>query len=88
MRDVSRVGADPHRVPGALILGGARHTTYLRLHGSPRIYFSSYDDESLAGIGRQLALSNGPRRCIFDNTASGAAAGDAIRLMHMLRRKS
>lgn len=85
--NIARVGADPQRVPGALLPVGARHSTYLRLHGSPCTYFSSYDDEYLGAISSQLGSAIGPRWCIFDNTASGAAVGDAIRLMHMLQAR-
>jgi uncharacterized protein YecE (DUF72 family) len=78
---IARMGADPERASGALRPGGARSLTYLRLHGSPRVYFSSYDDAFIGGIIEMLDGSGGPTWCIFDNTASGAAAGDALRLM-------
>lgn len=32
LHNVARAGADPQRVPGALLPGGARQLTYLRLH--------------------------------------------------------
>jgi uncharacterized protein YecE (DUF72 family) len=78
---VARVGADPERVPHALSPGGSRALTYLRLHGSPRVYFSSYDDAAIDAACVQLHKAPGPAWCIFDNTASGAAAGDALRLL-------
>jgi uncharacterized protein YecE (DUF72 family) len=44
------------------------------------VYFSSYDDAFIGGMIEMLDGSGGPTWCIFDNTASGAAAGDALRL--------
>jgi hypothetical protein len=41
---VSRVGADPSRVPGAEVPLVANGLAYWRLHGSPVIYRSSYAD--------------------------------------------
>ena len=75
---IARVGADPERAPGALQPGGSRHVTYLRLHGSPRVYFSAYDDTFIAGICETLTATDGPAWCIFDNTASGAASVSRI----------
>ena len=69
--DVVRAGADPERSPGAFRPGGARRLTYLRLHGSPRVYFSAYEDRFIRGLAEQLAGMRPPAWCIFDNTASG-----------------
>ena len=77
----ARVGADPARVPQAavpLVVGGL---AYWRLHGSPVIYRSSYADRIPDIAGRMLAVSATERWCIFDNTASSAAIGDALGLM-------
>ena len=87
---VSRVAADPARQPEAARPGGwlgpeadgTGALLYYRWHGSPRVYWSSYDD---AWLGCQaLDLTAWPagsvRWVIFDNTASGAATGDALRL--------
>ena len=76
---VARVAADPARVPQAAAPGGWPNLLYLRLHGSPRMYFSAYGPDQLdrwAGIMRNSAATE--RWCIFDNTASGAAAGQAL----------
>ncbi len=78
---VPRVGADPPRAPGAELPGGWPGVQYLRLHGSPRIYYSSYDDDALRQIADRMRGAQGERWCIFDNTASGAAAADALRLL-------
>jgi uncharacterized protein YecE (DUF72 family) len=82
--DVVRAGADPERAPGAFRSGGSRRLTYLRLHGSPRVYFSSYETDFIWDLATRLGCSPAPTWCIFDNTASGAAAGDGLRLMRAI----
>lgn len=84
---VARVAADPARVPAAGERGGWDGLAYWRLHGSPRTYFSSYDADYLALLAESLRASAAlrPTWCIFDNTASGAAAADALQLVRMLR---
>ena len=78
---VARVAADPARVARAGEPGGWPGLAYWRLHGSPRAYYSAYGAERLPGIAAQLGASRAAERwCIFDNTASGAAAGDALAL--------
>ena len=98
---VARVAADPSMMPRIPRLTGeeiAEVTTvaepggwgglvYYRLHGSPRIYYSSYPDRYLETVARRLAeAGNGGARawCIFDNTAEGAATGNALAVMDML----
>lgn len=88
-REVARVLADPVRHPGGERPGGWAPLVYLRLHGSPRPYYSSYPNAVLAQLaGRiELALAANQRVwCIFDNTASGAAAHNALTLQALLRR--
>jgi uncharacterized protein YecE (DUF72 family) len=51
---------------------------YLRLHGSPKIYYSAYDEPTLGTVASRLVASGMPAWCIFDNTAAGAAVGDAL----------
>lgn len=78
---VARVAADPFKIAGADVPGGWRGMAYFRLHGSPRIYRSSYGEERCREIAaqlRSLASSDKPAWCTFDNTASGAAIGDAL----------
>lgn len=85
--DVARVGADPARVPEAAETGGAGEVAYVRLHGSPRIYYSDYDSaylEALADRLRALARTAHDVWCIFDNTALGAAWGNALALLERL----
>lgn len=80
---VARVAADPARVPAAGEPGGWRGLAYYRLHGSPRVYYSSYDDAYLDALADRVRRDVDAGRdawCIFDNTASGAAAQNALDL--------
>ncbi|MBV8594223.1 MAG: DUF72 domain-containing protein [Caulobacteraceae bacterium] len=78
---VARVAADPARCDGAERPGGWRRLTYVRLHGSPRAYWSSYDGPYLRALSERLEADLAADRwCIFDNTASGAAAANALEL--------
>jgi uncharacterized protein YecE (DUF72 family) len=84
---VARVAADPARHPGAGEPGGWRGLEYWRLHGSPVIYRSSYAgrlDEYTAAL-RAAADAGRESWCVFDNTASSAATGDALALAQALR---
>jgi uncharacterized protein YecE (DUF72 family) len=81
---VSRVAADPARVPRAALPGGDRQRIYFRLHGSPRTYYDAYPSPVLERVARRLRRA--PQAwCIFDNTAMGHATGNAIELQRMLR---
>lgn len=78
---IARVAADPAPVPGADEPGGWRGLSYYRLHGSPRMYYSAYSLEYLAGVAEVLAADAAATIetwCIFDNTAAFAATGDAL----------
>lgn len=84
----ARVAADPAPVPRAAVPGGWTGLTYRRLHGSPRTYHSAYDtaylDTTAHALRHPFPLT--PESwCIFDNTASGAAAGDALGLLRRLQ---
>ncbi|MYN07760.1 DUF72 domain-containing protein [Pseudoduganella aquatica] len=83
---VTRVIADPPKgQPGPHV--ATTGATYARLHGSPRIYYSSYEDSFLDQAAASLAGRVGDGRdawCIFDNTASGAAAANAVALLQRL----
>jgi len=84
-RGIARVIADPAKgqegphVP-------TTDAIYARLHGSPRIYYSSYASDYLAQVahyakgqveaGRDLWV-------VFDNTASGAAILNAVELVRL-----
>jgi uncharacterized protein YecE (DUF72 family) len=87
-RRVARVLADPVLHPGGERPGGCDGFAYLRLHGSPRTYYSSYPVELLRALARRLAQAaraEQPVWCIFDNTAAGAAAANALVLQECLR---
>lgn len=84
---VARVAADPARAPGADEPGGWPGFVYLRLHGSPAIYRSAYGPEQTDAVADRLASSRVETWCIFDNTASGAAASDALLLVEQLGRR-
>jgi uncharacterized protein YecE (DUF72 family) len=83
----ARVLADPVRHDAGRAPGGWPRTIYLRLHGSPRVYWSGYDDALLEPLARRLLEASRETEhcwCVFDNTAAGASVGDALRLIaHM-----
>lgn len=89
---VARVAADPAPVAGAgepVAAGpeGARPIVYYRLHGSPVIYHSAYEDDFLDRLAPALerhAQRGEETWCIFDNTASGAATPNAFTLLDRL----
>ena len=91
---VGRVAADPARSPAASVPGGwlgtngdgAGAVVYYRWHGAPRTYWSSYDDAWLKARAAELLRWGASTQCwcVFDNTASGAAASNAIRLRDLL----
>lgn len=86
-RRVARVLADPVRHDPGRHPGGWPGLVYLRLHGSPRTYYSSYGDDVLRPLAARIRIEADAGRevwCIFDNTAGQAAAGDALRLLHFL----
>lgn len=82
---VARVAADPARHPGAGQPGGWRGLAYYRLHGSPRMYASGYDDAVLAALVAALAEGEANETwIIFDNTASGEATRNARALRRLV----
>lgn len=83
-RRIARVAADPTRHPGSGEPGGWRGLTYYRWHGSPRVYYSSYGATALTELANRLRRSPSPETwCVFDNTASGAAAANALTLQSL-----
>jgi len=78
---VARVAADPAKVPRAAEPGGYAAIVYMRLHGSPRIYYSAYPAEFLQRVSQTIEEKTARgicTWCIFDNTALGAATSDAL----------
>ncbi len=84
---VARVAADPipAKMRGASAPaqpGGCADFEYWRLHGSPRVYYSNYEDELLRALAKRLS----PQAwVIFDNTALGHAAANALTLTRVAR---
>jgi uncharacterized protein YecE (DUF72 family) len=78
---VARVAADPARTPQAARPGGWGGFAYWRLHGSPRMYWSAYGPERVTALAEAV---EDPAWVVFDNTASGAAAADALDLQERL----
>ncbi|RZL67771.1 MAG: DUF72 domain-containing protein [Variovorax sp.] len=79
---VARVLADPV-LHGAVTPGGWQRLVYVRMHGSPRRYWSAYDHAMLLRVGNRLVLaakSGAQCWCILDNTAGGEAVGNALTL--------
>ena len=83
---VSQVIADPE--VAALPFAAAQSPlTYLRLHGSPRMYYSAYSKEALDTYARRIRMQAREGRqvwCVFDNTAEGAAVPNALALQRRL----
>ncbi|WP_229780747.1 DUF72 domain-containing protein [Deinococcus malanensis] len=84
---VGRVAADPAITPQATVPGGFDQTVYYRWHGSPRVYSSSYSDQQLQDLAQALmaGAAHAEPWVIFDNTAAGAAAGNGLKLLDLLR---
>jgi uncharacterized protein YecE (DUF72 family) len=56
---------------------------YIRLHGAPRVYYSSYPPEFIEAVAARIAEINAAGHdawCIFDNTAGGEAVPNALDL--------
>lgn len=85
---IARVTADPPILATADGRALARPWPYMRLHGTPRIYYSDYPEEALQaialGVAPYIAAPSAPW-IIFDNTAQGFAIANAARLQDILR---
>ena len=69
---IPRVAADPPIAPGGDEPGGWKEVRYYRWHGSPKTYFSKYDQASLITMRTRLSRngqSGIPSWCIFDKPA-------------------
>lgn len=77
---IARVLADPAQVWQAKDF--RRPPKYVRLHGKPKIYFSSYTEEEIKSLSELLAPDSW---CVFDNTASGAAIENALSMLECSR---
>jgi uncharacterized protein YecE (DUF72 family) len=86
---VGRVAADPALLPAAAERGGDLDCVYFRWHGSPKMYYSAYDDSTLADLGEKISIAAKAAKtvwCVFDNTAAGAATGNALSLIQLLEK--
>ncbi|MCL1635698.1 DUF72 domain-containing protein [Luteimonas sp. SX5] len=83
---IARVGADPALCDEAAVAAGTGTWRYWRWHGSPRMYYSAYEDAALRALAADVAaesMSGTEPWIIFDNTALGHAIGDALRLQSL-----
>lgn len=86
---IARVGADPARAGTDASPGGWRDLVYYRMHGSPKLYYSNYGDDTLTALATAIRKSDASRVwCIFDNTAAFAALGNALTLQQMCPKKA
>jgi uncharacterized protein YecE (DUF72 family) len=81
---IARVAADPPKGdPIAATPGGDTRLVYYRLHGSPRIYYSNYEDQFLTAFATRIkSLDN--VWIIFDNTALSHAYSNALKLQTLI----
>jgi uncharacterized protein YecE (DUF72 family) len=83
---VTRVIADPPAgQPGPHVPTTA--AGYLRLHGTPKVYYSNYPPACLEQVARRieaLTLGGADCWCIFDNTAAFAAVPNALDVLRAL----
>jgi uncharacterized protein YecE (DUF72 family) len=85
---IGRVAADPATVPAAAKPSAYGGLCYYRLHGAPRMYYSAYDEQTLAAVAARIrkdAARGHEVWCIFDNTAEGAAQANALSLLALLK---
>jgi uncharacterized protein YecE (DUF72 family) len=83
---VASVEADPPPVAQARAQGDA-DLVYLRLHGTPKVYYSAYEEDRLQEIADGIAAHRKQGKtvwCVFDNTAKGHAVPNALRLRALL----
>jgi uncharacterized protein YecE (DUF72 family) len=83
---VTRAAVDPPPVDAAATPGGWQKLCYVRLHGSPEVYRSSYSPAFLEELAENLVFwsRQAATWCIFNNTVSGAAIANALTLNGML----
>ena len=70
---------------------GAAHPAagaYVRLHGTPRRYYSAYSSADLTALATWLRAAPPPTITIFDNTASSAGVRNALELIALMASAS
>jgi uncharacterized protein YecE (DUF72 family) len=83
-----RVGVVRTEIPDAASsAGGVAVPIYVRLHGTPRRYYSAYTAGQLSDLADWLALYPArDRLVVFDNTASSAGVRNALELRRLADR--
>ena len=83
---ISRVAAVPPSVPEATIPTVGRASPIFGWHGSPRQYWSRYDEDDIATLAAAVGSAATAEEvwCVFDNTANGAAIENAWELRERL----
>jgi uncharacterized protein YecE (DUF72 family) len=87
---IAQAAVDPSRISTDSTPRGWPGLKYWRLHGSPRIYYSPYEEQRLERLADEMhtvTADGSCAWCIFDNTASGAALGNALTLAQYLAAK-
>jgi uncharacterized protein YecE (DUF72 family) len=83
---VTRVMADPPAgQPGPHV--PTTEAAYIRLHGTPKVYYSSYPPAFLREVEQRietLGAAGADCWCIFDNTAAFAAVPNALEVLRAL----
>ena len=77
---VTRVRTEIPGPDAAYSAGG----TYVRLHGTPRRYYSAYSPTDLSTLAAWLGAAPAPAIVIFDNTASSAGVRNALELTELI----
>jgi uncharacterized protein YecE (DUF72 family) len=83
---IGRVAADPPVSEIGGRPGAVMRVIYHRLHGSPRMYWSNYSRERLFALASEIRERSDTIASwiIFDNTAGGCAAANALQLTKLL----
>lgn len=84
---IAQAAVDPSHFGGDAVPSGWAGIHYWRFHGSPRIYYSEYEQDWLIARARQMLQAKGddsPIWCVFDNTARDAALGNALSMQRLL----
>ncbi len=87
---ISGVAADPPLIRDKVLPTGHPPLAYFRFHGTPRVYWSTYTDDFLSQRAEQITVLLKAGRTvwtIFDNSAAGAAAPDALRLRALVQER-
>lgn len=83
---VARVAVDPSQHPGDDTTGGWPGVYYVRLHGYPKRFYSSYEDAFLKALANRLRklAAEAETWCIFNNTARDGGLSNALLLRETL----